>query len=98
MISVSRLRTCPSSWAITPATSSRLSTRSNPVVAATAALAGLRPVAKALGASSSTKYTLGIGSRARPASSRTMPYSSGALRSSTSVARCIFSTILSAFQ
>ena len=49
MVSVSRLRTWASSWASTPAISSRESIRNNPVVAATAACSGLRPVAKALG-------------------------------------------------
>ena len=53
MISVSRWRTWLSSCAITPAISSRLRWRSRPVVAATAAFSGLRPVAKALGCSSS---------------------------------------------
>ena len=45
-----------------------------PVVAATAALSGLRPVAKALGWASSMMYTLGMGSSARRASSATMLY------------------------
>ena len=53
MISVSRWRTWLSSCAITPVISSRLRWRSRPVVAATAAFSGLRPVAKALGCSSS---------------------------------------------
>ena len=49
MISVSRLRTCASSCAITPAISSRLRISSRPVVAATDAFSGLRQVAKELG-------------------------------------------------
>jgi hypothetical protein len=49
MISVSRLRTWASSWAMTPASSSQVRSRIRPVVAATAAFSGLRPVAKALG-------------------------------------------------
>jgi hypothetical protein len=49
MISVSRFLTCASSCAITPASSSRVSMRNSPVVAATAEFSGLRPVAKALG-------------------------------------------------
>ena len=53
MISVSRWRTWLNSCAITPVISSRLKWRSRPVVAATAAFSGLRPVAKALGCSSS---------------------------------------------
>ena len=49
MVSVSRFLTCASSCAITPATSSGVSISSRPVDAHTAAFAGLRPVAKALG-------------------------------------------------
>ena len=49
MINVSRFFTWASSCAITAATSSVERMRSSPVVAATAAFAGLRPVAKALG-------------------------------------------------
>ncbi len=49
MIRVSRFFTWASSCAITPAISSRLRLCSRPVVAATAAFSGLRPVAKALG-------------------------------------------------
>jgi hypothetical protein len=43
-----------------------------PVVAATAAFSGLRPVANAFGCASSIRYTRGIGKPARCASSRTM--------------------------
>ena len=53
MISESRFFTCASSCAMTPATSRASSMRSRPVVAATAAFSGFRPVAKALGWSSS---------------------------------------------
>ncbi|MCR6659896.1 MAG: hypothetical protein NVV72_11285 [Asticcacaulis sp.] len=53
MISVSWFFTWASSWAITPATSSCVRRRSRPVVAATAACCGLRPVAKAFGWGSS---------------------------------------------
>ena len=49
MINVSRFFTCASSCAMTPAISSRLRDCKSPVVAATAAFSGLRPVAKALG-------------------------------------------------
>ena len=52
MTSVSRVLMCASSWAMTPASSSRFSTCKRPWVTATAPLAGLRPVAKAFGASS----------------------------------------------
>ena len=49
MISVSRFLMCASSCAITPATSSRDIMLSRPVVAATAACSGSRPVANAFG-------------------------------------------------
>ena len=47
--SVSWFFTCASSWAITPASSSRDSDCIKPVVTATAAFSGLRPVANAFG-------------------------------------------------
>ena len=46
---MSLLRTCISSWAITPSTSSRESEPRRPVVAHTTAFDGLRPVANAFG-------------------------------------------------
>ena len=92
---MSRCLTCASSCAITPRNSRALSARMMPVVAATAACSGLRPVANAFGASSSIRYTLGIGRPARWANSRTMPTNCGAVLSSTSRALYIFSTILS---
>ena len=52
-IRMSRFFTCASSWAITPRSSRSDSMRMMPVVAATAAFSGLRPVAKALGCASS---------------------------------------------
>jgi hypothetical protein len=55
MINVSRFFTWASSCAITAATSSRLSRPSRPVVAATAACSGSRPVAKALGCGESIR-------------------------------------------
>ena len=54
LISVSRFFTWPSSCCITPASSRSVSRRMIPVVAATAACCGLRPVAKALGTGVST--------------------------------------------
>ncbi|MNG06920.1 hypothetical protein D3C84_901950 [compost metagenome] len=69
-----------------------------PVVAATAACSGLRPVANAFGCSSWITYTRGIGICARCASSATMLYSSGAVRASTSCALYMRNTILSEFQ
>ncbi len=50
---MSRLRTWASSWAMTPCSSSRSSVRSRPLVTATDAVSGRRPVANALGAGSS---------------------------------------------
>ena len=70
MIRVSRFFTCASSCAMTPRTSSRVSMSSRPVVAHTTALAGLRPVAKALGWSLGMMATPGCGSPARSAISR----------------------------
>ncbi len=49
IVSVSRFFTCASSWAITPSSSCRSRTLRMPVVAATAAFSGLRPVANAFG-------------------------------------------------
>jgi hypothetical protein len=48
-MSVSRLRMCANSWAITPRSSLSLRSSVMPCVTATAACFGLRPVAKALG-------------------------------------------------
>ncbi len=50
---MSKLRTCDSSWPMTPWSSSRSSFSSRPLVIAIDACAGSRPVAKALGAVSS---------------------------------------------
>ncbi len=55
------MRTWPISWAITPSSSLSSISSSSPVVAATIACAGSRPVANALGAGSCTMNTLGIG-------------------------------------
>ena len=53
LIRMSWLRMCDSSWASTPSSSTRFIFSSRPVVTATAACFGLRPVAKAFGAWSS---------------------------------------------
>ena len=58
---MSRLRMWAISWASTPRSSRLDMMASNPVVTVMAACFGLRPVAKALGARSSTTKTLGIG-------------------------------------
>ena len=55
MIKVSRLPTWAISWAMTPASSSRVRMSRMPVVTATVAFCGLRPVAKALGEGSSIR-------------------------------------------
>ena len=76
---MSRLRTCASSWPMTPCSSSRSSFWSRPVVIATLACFGSRPVAKAFGAVSSIRWTRGIGMLAAIASSRTTFISCGAV-------------------
>ena len=48
-VRMSRLATCAISWPITPRSSRSVSRRRMPVVTATAACFGLRPVAKAFG-------------------------------------------------
>ena len=72
LMSVSRFFTWASSCAITPSSSSRVSNCNAPSVTATAALRGLRPVAKALGACCGHTYTRGMGSPARWRRSSTM--------------------------
>ena len=67
---MSKLRTWLSSWAMTPWSSSRSSFCSRPEVMATDACPGSRPVANALGAVSSMRYTRGIG---RPAATVSSP-------------------------
>ncbi len=55
IVRMSRFFTCASSCAITPSSSSRSRICRMPVVAATAAFSGLRPVAKAFGCSLRTR-------------------------------------------
>ena len=62
---MSRLRMWASSWASTPRTCSQFIAWSSPSVTATAALLGLRPVAKAFGCWLGVMYSLGIGMFAR---------------------------------
>ena len=95
MISESRLRTWASSCAITAATSRSSSMRRRPVVAATAAFSGLRPVAKALGWSFSMMKTRGIGMDARAARPATMAWKRGASCGPISRAPYMRSTIRS---
>ena len=65
LIRMSRFRTCESSWASTPRSSSSSSTWRMPWVTQTAAWLGLRPVANAFGCISADTYSLGIGMSAR---------------------------------
>ncbi len=92
MVSVSRLRIWASSWATTPATSSRVSMLRRPVFTATAAFSGLRPVAKALGWSSWMMNSRGMGMPARWVISQVICQRSGALCWSTSCAPYMLST------
>ncbi len=69
-----------------------------PSVQQTAALRGLRPVAKALGAWVGEMYRRGMGCRAAVESSRTMRYSAGASNSPTGRARMARRASLSLFQ
>ena len=70
----------------------------SPVVTATAAWSGLRPVAKALGVGLSTTYTRGLGMPARWASMATMACRSRASFSDTSRAPFMRRASLSEFQ
>src|SRR5690606_22469891 len=97
-IRMSRLWTWLSSWPMTPRSSRSSSRRRMPSVQHTAALRGLRPVAKALGASVGEMYSRGMGWRAWVESSRTMRYSPGASNSLTGRARIARRAILSLFQ
>ena len=91
-MSMSRFLMCASSCAITPSSSSCGIDLRMPVVTATTALLGLRPVAKALGCSCGATATTGMGSPARWRSRSTMRYSSGAWASVTTWAPYIRST------
>ncbi len=95
LISVSRCLMCASSWAMTPASSWRLSVCMMPVVTATAPLLGERPVAKALGMGLSITYSAGLGIPARPASVWTMRCNSGISSGATLRARLNLSASLS---
>ena len=98
IVRVSRFLIWASSCAITPSSSSRSSACMMPVVTATAAFSGLRPVAKAFGWSCRMMKTLGIGMPARCASRPTISWSSGALARVTGSAWCMRSASLSEFQ
>ena len=91
-MSMSRFLMCASSCAMTPSSSSCGMVLRMPVVTATTALLGLRPVAKALGCSCGATATTGMGSPARWRSRSTIRYSSGACASVTTWARYIRST------
>ncbi len=83
---------CASSCAITPSSSSLGMYLRIPVVTATTALLGLRPVAKAFGCSCGATATTGIGRPARCRIRSTIRYSSGASASVTTWAPYILST------
>ena len=95
MISTSRFATCESSCASTPSTSRGSSRCQRPVVTATAAFFGFRPVANAFGTSLSITATLGFGRSAIAASRSTIACSSGASCSVTIFAPDAFSASLS---
>ncbi len=69
-----------------------------PVVQQTAACAGFRPVAKALGEGSSLMYTRGLGMPAAAASSATIWCSSGACSGETSTPWAARTAMVSLFQ
>ncbi len=77
-MSMSRLATWLISWARTPRSWRSSMMPRMPVVTATAAWLGLRPVANAFGSGRSMMYSEGIGIPARPARSRTMRSTWGA--------------------
>ncbi len=85
--STSRCATWESSWARTPSSSSASSLPRMPVVTQTTARFGERPVAKALGMSTSEMPTRGLGMSASAQSRSIMPCSSGASSGVTSRAR-----------
>ena len=91
-MSMSRFFTCASSCAMTPSSSSWGTYLRMPVVTATTACDGFRPVAKALGCSWGATATTGIGRPARWRSRSTIRYSSGAWASVTTCAPYIRST------
>ena len=77
MTATSRCATCDSSWASTASSSGSSSRRMMPRVAHTTAFLGLRPVAKALGMSTSATATRGFFMSASAHSRSTTPCSSG---------------------
>ena len=92
---VSLLATCDISCAITPCSSSRSITSRILVVNAIKAWSGLRPVANALGAESSTMATFGIGSPLAITTSSMTLNSSGASSRVMTLAPVIVRTNLS---
>ena len=73
MTATSRWATWESSWASTASTSGSSRRRRRPVVAHTTAALGLRPVANALGMSTSAIATRGLGMSASAQSRSTIP-------------------------
>ena len=95
--STSRCATWESSWASTPSSSSGVSRPRIPVVTQTTARSGERPVANALGMSSSAMPTRGLGMSASAQSRSIMPCSSGTSSGLTSRARIARMATLSEF-
>src|SRR5712691_7931042 len=96
--STSRFAMCESSCASTPSISCGSSRRHSPVVTATAACLGLRPVANAFGTSLSISAIRGFGRSAIAHRRSTMSWSSGAWLRSTIFAPAAASATLSAVQ
>ena len=95
MIRTSRFAMCESSCASTPSTSRGSSRCQRPLVTATAACFGLRPVANAFGTSVSITATFGFGRSAIAQSRSTIAWSSGASCSVTTFAPEALSASLS---
>ena len=95
MMSTSRLAMCESSWARTASISFGSSRPSRPLVTATVACFGLRPVAKAFGTSVGTTAMRGFGRSAIAQSRSTVSCSTGASSRSTTLAPDALSAILS---
>ena len=96
--STSRFAMCESSCASTPSTSWGSSRRQRPVVTATAACFGLRPVANAFGTDVSITAIRGFGRLAIAQSRSTIACSSGASSAETIFAPDAASAILSDVQ
>ncbi len=95
MTATSLCATCDISCASTPSSSFLSSLLSRPSVTQTTATLLLRPVAKAFGMPTGEMATRGLGMLASAQIRSMMPCSSGACCGVTSLARAVFSAILS---